>query len=177
MEELIAKRYIKALKLNANLEFMQNVTTIFSVLAESFANDKFVKIINNPSVDIKDKSKLLLDAVKEAKSDKVNNFIKLLVENKRINIIPAIAKELKKDVAKSTKNYEGIIYSDTDIDTKLINDLSAGLSKKFDSKITLVSVKNNFNGIKVDVEGLGIEINFSKDRIDSQIIEHIIKAI
>ena len=60
---------------------------------------------------------------------------------------------------------------------KLIEDLSAGLSKKFDSKISLHAVKNDFNGIKVDVEGLGIEINFSKDRIDSQIIEHIIKAI
>jgi len=177
MEELIAKRYIKALKSNADLESMQNMTTIFSVLAESFKNDKFVTIIDSPNIDVKDKSKLLLDAVKEANSNKVNNFIKLLVENKRINIIPAIAKELKKDLAKSTKNYEGVVYSDTDIDAKLIGDLSAGLSKKFDSKISLASVKNDFNGIKVDVEGLGIEINFSKDRIDSQIIEHIIKAI
>ena len=177
MEELIAKRYIKALKSDADLESMQNMTTIFSVLSESFKNEKFVKIIDSPNVDVKDKSKLLLDAVKDANSKRINNFIKLLVENKRINIIPAIAKELKKDVAKSTKNYEGVIYSDTDIDTKLIEKLSAGLSKKFNSKISLVSVKNDFNGIKVDVEGLGIEINFSKDRIDSQIIEHIIKAI
>jgi len=177
MEELIAKRYIKALKSGSDLESMQTMTTIFSALAEAFKNDKFVGIIDNPNIDVNNKSKILLDAVKEAGSNKVNNFIKLLVENKRINIIPAIASELKKDVAKSTKNYEGIIYSDTDIDTKLIDDLSAGLSKKFDSKISLVFIKNNFNGIKVDVEGLGIEINFSKDRIDSQIIEHIIKAI
>jgi F-type H+-transporting ATPase subunit delta len=177
MEELIAKRYIKALKSTSDLESMQGITTIFSALAESFKNDKFVNIIDSPNVDIKDKSKILLDAVKKANSNKLNNFIKLLVEKKRINIIPAIASELKKDLAKSTKNYEGVIYSDSDIDTKLIEELSAGLSKKFDSKISLISVKNDFNGIKVDVEGLGIEINFSKDRIDSQIIEHIIKAI
>jgi len=177
MEELIAKRYIKALKSNADLESMQNITTVFSALAQAFKNDKFVNIIDSSNVDVKEKSKLLLDAVKEVDSQKVNNFIKLLVENKRIQIIPAIANELKKDLAKSTKNYEGVIYSDSDIDTKLIEDLSAGLSKKFDSTISLVSVKNDFNGIKVDVEGLGIEINFSKDRIDSQIIEHIIKAI
>ena len=177
MEELIAKRYIKALKSNADLESMQNITTVFSALAQAFKNDKFVNIIDSSNVDVKEKSKLLLDAVKEVDSQKVNNFIKLLVENKRIQIIPAIANELKKDLAKSTKNYEGVIYSDSDIDTKLIEDLSAGLSKKFDSTISLASVKNDFNGIKVDVEGLGIEINFSKDRIDSQIIEHIIKAI
>jgi len=80
-------------------------------------------------------------------------------------------------MANSTKTYAGVVYSDSSIDVKLIDDLSAGLSKKFNSTISLSSVKNDFNGIKVDVEDLGIEINFSKDRIDSQIIEHIIKAI
>jgi len=177
MEELIAKRYIKALKSSSDLESMKEMATIFSALAESFKNDKFLSIIDNPNVNVKDKSTILLDAVKAANSSKVNNLIRLLVENKRINIIPAIAGELQKYIANSTKTYEGIIYSDTSIEVKLIEDLSAGLSRKFNSKITLKAIKNDFNGIKVDVEGLGIEINFSKDRIDSQIIEHIIKAI
>jgi len=177
MEELIAKRYIKALQSSSNLESMKEMTTIFSALAQSFKNDNFLSIIDNPNVSAKDKSTILLDAVKVADSSKINNLIKLLVENKRINIIPAIADELQKNIADSTKTYEGVVYSDTDIEMKLIEDLSAGLSKKFNSKITLRAVKNDFNGIKVDVEGLGIEINFSKDRIDSQIIEHIIKAI
>ncbi len=177
MEELIAKRYIKALKANADLDSMKEMTTVFSTLAQSFKNDKFLNIIDNPNVDVKEKSTILLDAVKQANSSKIDNFIKLLVENKRISIIPAIANELQKDIAHSTKTYEGVVYSDTNIDTKLIENLSAGLGKKFNATITLKSVKNDFNGIKVDVEGLGIEINFSKDRIDSQIIEHIIKAI
>ncbi len=177
MEELIAKRYIKALKSSSDLESMKEMTTVFSVLAESFENDKFLNIIESPTVNVKAKSTILLDAVKEANSSKINNFIKLLVENKRINIIPAIASELKKDIANATRTYEGVIYSNTKIDAKLIKDLSSGLSKKFDATISLSSVENDFNGIKVDVEGLGIEINFSKDRIDSQIIEHIIKAI
>ncbi len=177
MEELIAKRYVKALKLSSDLEFMKDIATIFSSVAESFKDNAFVSIMNNPNVDVKDKLSILLAAVKEINSSKVNNFIKILVENKRINIIPAIAKELQKYVSDSTKTYKGTVYSDTDIETKIIVELSAGLSKKFNSKISLETVKNNFNGIKVDVEGLGIEINFSKDRIDSQIIEHIIKAI
>jgi len=80
-------------------------------------------------------------------------------------------------LAIATKTYEGIICSDTEIDAKVIKELSAGLSKKYDATISLVFIKNDFNGLKVEVEGLGIEINFSKDRIDSQIIEHIIKAI
>ncbi len=177
MEELIAKRYIKALKDGSDLASMQNATSIFSSLAESFKDDKFVSIVANPNISAKEKSEILLEAVKPAKSDALNNLIKLLVENKRINIIPAMAEELQKDLANSTKTYEGIVYSDSDIDKKVIAELSSGLSKKFDSTISLTFSKTDFNGIKVEVEGLGIEINFSKDRIDSQIIEHIIKAI
>ena len=177
MEELIAKKYIKALKQGSDLESMKSISEIFSGLAEAFNNDKFVGIVSNPHVSANNKSMILLDAVKSASSEKVNNLIKLLVENKRIDIIPAIAKELAKDIANSTKTYDGIIYSDSDIDTNVITELGNGLSKKFDSTIVLAFIKNDFNGIKVEVEGLGIEINFSKDRIDSQIIEHIIKAI
>jgi len=177
MEELIAKRYIKALKAGSDVESMTNITSVFSALADSFKNDKFIEIIDNPNVNTDDKLSLLLEAVKSAKSNQIDNVIKLLVENKRINIIPAMAVELKKDVALSTKTYDGVISSNGDIDSKVLEELSSGLSKKFDSKITLTSVKNDFNGIKVDVEGLGIEINFSKDRIDSQFIDHIIKAI
>ncbi len=177
MEELIAKRYIKALKTNSDIADMENTMIVFSSLAESFNNDKFISIISDPNVSANDKSNILLAAVKPAQSDKINNLIQLLVENKRINIIPTIAIELEKDLANSTKTYSGTIYSDSEIKATLLADLSSGLSKKFDSTITLSFVKNNFNGIRVEVEGLGIEINFSKDRIDSQIIEHIIKAI
>ena len=177
MEELIAKRYIKALKKSFDLETMQNMTLIFSTLAQAFNNEKFIEIINNPDVSKDQKSEILLSAVKSADSKDVENLIKLLAEHNRINIIPAIAEVMRKDVAATSKNYNGIVYSDSDIDTKVIEDLSSGLSKRFDSNISLSLVKDDTNGIKVDVQDLGVEISFSKSRINSQIIEHIIKAI
>lgn len=177
MEELIAKRYIKAMKDGIDASSMENIAAVFSALAESFKDEKFINIIENPDVSISDKSMILLDAVKSANSDRVNNFIKLIVENKRISIIPAIAEEMRKDLAQTTKTYEGIIYSDSNIDERVISELSSGLSKRFESMITLVHVQNDFDGIKVDVEDLGVEINFSKSRINSQMIEHIVKAI
>jgi len=177
MEELIAKRYIKAMSTNADKASIQNIASVFSILADFFKDKKFVQIIDNPNVSANDKSEILLEAVASADSSQVNNLIKLLVENKRINIIPAIAKELNKEIARSTKTYAGLVYSDTKITVKTMKELSDGLGKKFDSKISLTYVKDDFDGIKVDVEDLGIEINFSKSRIDSQMIEHIVKAI
>ena len=84
---------------------------------------------------------------------------------------------MKKDLARTNKSFTGVVYSDEKITAKVIKDLSTGLGAKYDSKITLEFVQNDFNGIKVDVEDLGIEINFSKTRINNQIIDHIVKAI
>jgi F-type H+-transporting ATPase subunit delta len=177
MEELIAKKYIKAITSSTDATGLENINTIFSVLSESFKDEKFKNVINNPGISSEDKAGILLDAVKSANSEHVNNLIKLLVEKNRLNVIPAFAEALRKSIAHSTKTYEGLVYSDTDMDTKVIQDLSDGLSKKFDSKISLSFAKADFDGIKVDVEDLGIEIDFSKSRINEQIVEHIIKAI
>jgi len=177
MEELIAKRYIKALLSDSDIAFAQNVTVVFEALSNSFENEKFLNIISSNDVSANEKVSLLLDVVKSANSQRVDNFIRLLVENKRINIIPAIAEELRKNLADMTKTYSGVVLSNTNIKAKTIKDLSKGLSEKYNSKIVLSFEKTDFNGIKVEVDDLGIEINFSKDRINSQIIEHIIKAI
>jgi len=178
MEELIAKRYIKAIKKNGlDITTMENIGVVFTALAEAFNNAKFNQIVTSPSISKKDKLSILLDAVKSAKSDVIDNLLKLLVENNRISIIPAIAEVLRKDLADSTKTYMGLVYSDSDIDANVIEDLGNGLSKRFDSKISLSFVKSDFNGIKVNVDDLGVEINFSKDRINAQIIEHVIKSI
>jgi len=177
MEELIAKRYIKALKQGSDVESMQNITVVFSALAEAFNDAKFIEIMDNPNVSKDQKLEILLAAVKPAKSESVDSLVKILVENSRISIIPALAEGMRKDTANTSKTYNGVVYSDSEIDAKVMQDLSSGLSKKFDSNISLDFVKEDFDGIKVDVEDLGIEINFSKTRINSQIIEHIVKAI
>ncbi|MDY0233229.1 MAG: F0F1 ATP synthase subunit delta [Sulfurimonas sp.] len=177
MEELIAKRYIKAFKEGLDAESMKNATLLFDTLAKFFEDAKFVEIMSSSNVSKEQKLDILLASVKPAKSSNIDSLIKLLVEKNRIEIIPAMAESMRKDTAHTDKTYKGNVYSDSDLDTKVIEDLSSGLSKKFDSNISLSFVKDNFNGIKVDVEDLGIEINFSKTRINDQIIQHIIKAI
>lgn len=177
MEELIAKRYLKAIKQSSDTQTMQDVASIFSALAQSFNDEKFNRVINNPDVSKNQKSEILLAAVKSVGSKDVDNLIKLLAEHDRIAIIPALAEIMRKDIAKTNKSYSGVVYSDSDIDARVIEDLGNGLGNRFNSKISLKFVKNDFNGIKVDVEDLGVEISFSKSRINSQIIEHIVKAI
>jgi len=177
MEELVAKRYIKAIESLTDLEAFENIQTIFEGLTSAMSDSKVKSVIESPYVDKKEIKSLLLDCVKSANSKEVNNLITLLVEKNRTSVIPAIASEMKKIIAKEKKIFSGTIYSNNDIDASTIQSISGGLSKRVDAKIELNFVKTDFNGIKVDVEDLGLEINLSKDRLHSQLVNHILKAI
>lgn len=177
MKELIAKRYINALKGTVDDSSMENISAIFDALSSAFDDARFAQMMASPDVAASDKEALLLESVKASKSTQVENMIRLLVENGRINIIPAIAEEMKKDSARTKKSYTGTISSNSDIDATTITELGSGLGKKLGAEVVLEFVKTDFDGIKVAVDDLGVEINFSKSRMNMQIIEHILKAI
>ncbi|MEA1919201.1 MAG: F0F1 ATP synthase subunit delta [Campylobacterota bacterium] len=177
MDELIAKRYIKAMRESTDASEFESMSDMFEGLAAAFENDKFTQIVLSPDVSREDKKNLLVESVKSADSKKIENLLALLAENGRINIIPAIAVEMKKELARTKNSFVGKVFSDSDIDDKAIEGLSSGLSKKVGSSIALEFIKSDYDGVKVEVEDLGIEINFSKNRLNSQMIEHILKAI
>jgi len=177
MAALVAKRYVSALLDGENAEGMAGLLAVFEVLTSQFENEKFVDFISSPSIAASAKEEILLAGVASLKSDKINNFLKLLAEKNRFELIPAIASQLSKEMAIVNNAYTGSIFSDSDMDAKTVESLSAGLSKKVDANITLTFVKTDFDGIKVEVEDLGIELNFSKERINSSLINHILKAI
>ncbi len=177
MQELIAKRYVKALRSTVDKESLLNILDIFKLLASQFDSRDFLNIVKNPDVSKNDIESLLLEPLKLQKGSAIESFIKLLIQNGRVMVIPSIAEVLRKEMVSSLKEYNGYVYSDSDISQGVLSSLAAGLSKKFDSKIELKLVKNGFDGIKVGVDDLGVEINFSKTRIDAQLIEHVLKAI
>jgi F-type H+-transporting ATPase subunit delta len=177
MEALIAKRYINALKKSTDEASLEAICDLFSSVAESFKDAKFNQIINSSDIAAEQKEALLLDAVKPAGSEQVNNLVKLLVENGRITIIPTLAKELKKELAAMKKSYTGTVSSNTALDAGALEGLASGLGKRLDATIELAFAQTDFDGIKVEVADLGIEINFSKSRLNKQLVEHISKAI
>ena len=177
MEAIIAKRYVKALKNSFSNSELAQVSVFFNALAEGFKNPKFSQIMDNPNVTKSQKLDILLDATKSVESKELNNFIHLLVDENRINVIPEISFVIEQEIAKINNTYSGVVYSNGDIDATTLSELGSGISKKINSNITLKFVKNDFDGVKMEIEDLGLEIDFSKSRINTQIIEHILKAI
>jgi len=177
MAALVAKRYVKALLDGEDAKNMAAISAVFDALASQFDNESFVDFFTAPDVSASAKEEILLAAVEKAKSEKINNFIKLLAEKNRFELIPEIALQISKEIAVVNNAYTGKIFSDTEIDAAMVKSIGSGLSKKVDANITLEFVKTDFDGIKVEVEDLGVEINFSKERINSTLIDHILKAI
>lgn len=176
-QELIAKRYIKPLIEVCDQASLENMAELFKAVAVSFENPKFIQIMRSNDVEAGAKTQLILDMVAPASSATVNNFVKLLAENGRLNLIPAIAGELSRAINSQKRLYKGRIYSFTVLDQNTIDAVASDLGKKLDATISLEFVPSNCDGIRVEVDGLNVEIDFSKGRLNNQMVEHILKAI
>lgn len=177
MEALIAKRYVKALASLMDAEALTNTKTLFDALCDAYKEKRFANVINDPQIEESAKEALLLAVVEAAKSEAVNNLIKLLVEKRRLALIPAIAEGLRLELAAMNKTYEGKVFSNSAVEASTLEALSKDLGKKMDATITLAFVETDYDGIKVEVEDLGVEVSLSKTRMNAQLIEHILKAI
>ncbi|MBD3798458.1 F0F1 ATP synthase subunit delta [Sulfuricurvum sp.] len=175
--ELIAKRYIKPLMESCDQVSLENISTLLNAVSEAYNNDKMKNIMNSGEVSESAKCQLILDMVAPASSSVVNNFVKLLSENRRLTLIPAIAEQLTREISRAKRTYSGRIYSNNVIDQDSVETIARDLGNKMGATISLSYVASDYDGIRVEVDNLNVEINFLKSRLNAQLIEHILKAI
>ncbi len=175
MEELIAKRYAHALSsVSKNID---GISEIINILTEAIDTEEVMVTLNSPILSDEKKTGMILSALDKSTDNTLINFIKILGENKRLNLIPAIAKVLNADLQKKSNQYEGILKSKNTIDKKEIKKLEEALKKYTGSTIKLTQEKTDLDGLRVSVDDLGIEVNFSKQRVKEQLIDFIKKSL
>ena len=180
MLDLVAKRYVKALIKASSKDELQKYNELLQILNRVFENDQVRTILNSPEISEIKKANFLIDVLKSAQKEldkKFENFLKLLAEKKRINLIPTITKELKREIDRLNNIYEGKIYSEVSLSKREIKNLENILSQKVGSKIVLHRANQKYDGMKIDIDPLGMEISFSKSKVKNDLIEHILKAI
>ena len=177
MSDVVVKRYTKALIEKFDKNELSALLENLKVVANAFGMEKFSSIINSPIVDKSIKDGLVFSLFEGKLDSKFENFLKLLSENKRLDLIPAILSNIQTKVASFSNEYNGIIYSSSDLSQDEIKKIEQIFSKKFDANINLKLNKGDYNGIKVDIEELGVEISFSIDRLKHDMSEYILKAI
>ena len=176
MVELVAKRYVKALMTQRDNDSLNSVYNELVTIASAFKDEKFISIIASTDIAVETKIDLIVSFLNSG-SATVVNLVKLLAEKKRLDIIPEIVKELSKELAVLNNSYTGIVYTNKELSSEDMDKLNGQFSKKFNVNLSLSQNVCDYDGIKVDIDGLGCEVAFSKERLKSQMIDHILKAV
>jgi len=174
MEELIAKRYAQAL--SSVSKDLPGIVEVLNVLSEVISSAEIKSTLISPIISSESKTEMILSALSDDDSTLVN-FIKVLGENKRLDLIPAITKVLNTDQQRVSNEYEGVLKSTSSLDEAALADLEKTLEKYTGSKIKLTQEKSDIEGLRVSVDDLGIEVNFSKQRVKEQLIDFIKKSL
>lgn len=176
MSEAIGKKYIKALISSVGDKNLGSVSTALISLSSAFSSAKFNNIILSSDVKKEDKESFVLSML-EKPDAKLTNFIKLLIENGRLSDIPAMSKELQKQIAIKDNEYHGVLISNFEVKSEEITEIEKNLSSKLGSVIKLENQISDYPGLKVKIEDLGVEVGLSTARVQSQLVEHILKSL
>lgn len=176
MIDLVAKRYVKALLESSELSHITDVSEELKTISGAYSSEKFISIISSSEVANSAKVEFILSLVDNI-STITKNLIVLLGENKRLDVVPFIYKELKNQISVLNNSYVGVVYTNKELDSSYVDSITEKFSKKFDINLTLEQNVCDYDGIKVDIDGLGVEISFSKERLKTQMIDHILKAV
>jgi F-type H+-transporting ATPase subunit delta len=99
------------------------------------ADSEMQRLSVDPKVDSNQLGELFLSVAGKNLSTEAGNFIKLLIENGRINVLPEIVTQFESLKANEGGVLEASITSAFAMSTEQIAELSARLEKKFDRKI------------------------------------------
>jgi len=172
---MVVEKYTKAL-----MEALENDDEIVEVyeaiarLALISKDEKFILIVKSPVLSIDEKVKILSE-IAECKNEKFLNFIRILLENKRMDLIKEIHQSLYEKVSNYFKTYAG--WVEGKISEPTLSAIEEKLSKEFNANIKLQLKERELNGIKVFVDVLNVEVSIVEDRIKQELLNTILKAI
>lgn len=176
MSILVARKYVKAMMMNNDTSNISQINDELKIIASAYADSKFNDIISSVDVPSEKKVDLINSFISNANVS-VTNLVKLLASKKRLNILPYISSELNNEVSILNNSFSGFVYSSDKLSDEYMKNIQTDFAKKFSCELNLQNIVCDYDGIKVDIDGLGIEVSFAKNQFKSQMIEHILKAV
>lgn len=176
MLNTIAKRYLKAILKSWKTEDLDGLLKELEKIACATKNDKFSDLMHSPYVSFQDKQQLLL-ALIESKDKKVSNLLSLLLENKRLEVIPYLCEELKGFISQTHNFYKGVVYAKEKMNDAEVLKIRDSLAKRLNIGLELICQETHKDEIALVIDGLDVEISFSNERFLNDLKSHILKAI
>jgi len=171
---MVVEKYTKALLLSLKEEEITPTYEAIAKIASVVKNSKFVLIIKSPLLSIDEKVKIL-SQIAQYDNPKFLNFLRIVLENKRENLLKEICLNLHEKVSFHFNTFNGKVEGN--ITEDVLKEIEDKLSKKFNANIKLLLEKSDLNGIKVFVDVLNVEVAINEEKIKSNLIDYILKAI
>ncbi|RAX56931.1 hypothetical protein CCZ01_07710 [Helicobacter monodelphidis] len=175
MKELIAKKYTKALTESFKAEEIVSILESLRKVESAFEDSLFCDIIATPSIQEAKKTEVILD-ITGRNNSKLINFVKLLGEKNRFEIIPDLCRELERRLATMRSEYTALLYTQEAFSDDVLKNIEVAFAKRLNVRLALVQKISNDGGVRLVVEDLGVEVAFSKEKFVNDLRDHILKA-
>jgi len=164
INHLVAKKYANAAfnvakKLNLVDQFSNDITKFSSALSKSI-----IKELSNPGISRADLKKIVVDMAAELSlHNQIIIFFEVVAEERRVSEISAIEHNFSKMVKIEKNILEVEVFSTSNLDEQIIEDVKAIFAKKYMNKT--IEIKQS---IKKDILG-GLQIKIGSTIIDASL--------
>ena len=172
---MIVNKYVNAL--TGTLKSDEEIVEVYEAIARLslVAKDlKFILIVKSPLISNEEKI-AFLTKIAESNNPKLVNFFRILLENKRVDLLKDMYTALYKAVSNYFNTYAGVVEGK--ISEETLHSIEEKLAKEFNATIKLNLKEKDLNGIKVFVDVLNVEVSIDENRIKENLINQILKAI
>jgi F-type H+-transporting ATPase subunit delta len=175
--ELIAKKYAKVLiELESEKELKGSLDAL-KALSATLSEPKVKDIISSPLVSNAQKFELFIKPLEKKLDKNLYKLLELMSQKGRLGIIPMLLDIVSSELKKRANRYQGVVEADKKLSKDDIKKLQNILKKHSGADIELKQINSKSDGLKVKVDELGLELNYSKSRLKSELLEYIQKAL
>lgn len=178
MVSTISKKYTKALIASQDDKGLLESYEALSNIGMALTTPKLQDILGAKEITNEQKAKLLIE-ISGSDNVKLSNFIHLLLKTKRVDIAMSVAEEIRKFLAAKSGKARGVAVASFYVEESDLSQIAVALGAKLQREIELSFYKTDssrFNGIKVEIDDLGVEVEINKDALKNSIITHILNT-
>ena len=122
-------------------------------LAAIAANPQLRQLLDNPKVSAEQLFALITGVARAALPDMAHNFLRTLIDNGRVQVLPEIAAQFRALVNQGNGSSDAVVYSAFPLDANALTELSATLQKRFGRtlNLTVQTDESLIGGVRVVV--------------------------
>ena len=151
----LARPYAKAaFEYAASANDLQGWSENLEVIAAVAQQQAVVKLLSSPSYTAAQQAEKTIEICGDAVTDEIGRFLRVLAENRRLQLLPQIYQQFEVLKANREKTVEVNVVSATEISTEQQNKLASALSAKLERDVNMqVSVDDSLVGGAVVLAG------------------------